>query len=348
VEVIGYDLAVIGAGPGGCAAAITAARNGQRTVLFERGQYPRHKVCGEFVSSESHQLLETMLGVDSSLLANPPQITHARMFADGNCVYFDLGAPAWSITRYDLDYALWKTAQDVGVECLNQAVDRITRAGDHFGLTLTDKTKVTARKVINASGRWSNLRRPIVESGPRWIGIKAHFSGEQAPLSTDIYFFPGGYCGVQPISTTHLNASAMVRADVATTLDQVLAAHPDLWRRSRAWERATDVVTTSPLVHVPPQPVTDGVLNAGDAAAFIDPFVGDGISLGLRSGVLAAQSDSAERYAAEYMCRFSRAFQTAALVRKLVHAPESIRRIAAFSFRSEPLRRWALNRTRAI
>jgi flavin-dependent dehydrogenase len=343
-----FDVAVIGAGPAGCAAAITAARAGKRTVLFERGQYPRHKVCGEFVSAESHRVLEDLLGADSPLLIDPPQIAHARMFADGNCVEFDLGSPAWSITRYDLDFALWQTAQRQGVECLNLAVDRITWDGDRFDLTLASKVSAEAYRVINASGRWSNLRRPIIESGPRWIGIKAHFSGEQAPLSTDIYFFRGGYCGVQPISRTHLNASAMVRADVATTIDEVLAAHPDLWLRSCAWERATDVVTTSPLVHVTPQPVTDEVLNAGDAAAFIDPFVGDGISLALRSGVLAAQSISPQAYAEEYVRRFSRAFQTAALARRLVHGPESIRRLAAFSFRSESLRNWALNRTRAV
>jgi flavin-dependent dehydrogenase len=346
--MIDYDVAIVGAGPGGCAAAITAARHGQRAVLFERGQYPRHKVCGEFVSSESHQILEKLLGADSALLTNPPRIAKARMFADGNCVHFDLRAPAWSITRFDLDIALWKAAQASGVECANQAVDGITRSGNLFELTLARKAKLMAKKVINASGRWSNLRRPIVESGPRSIGIKAHFAGERAPLSTDIYFFPGGYCGVQPISPTHLNASAMVRADVATTLEEVFAAHPDLWLRSRAWERATEVVTTSPLVHVTPQAVTNGIFNAGDAAAFMDPFVGDGISIALRSGVLAAQSASADVYAAEYASRFSRAFQTAALVRKLVHAPESIRRLAAFSFRSESLRNWALNRTRAV
>src|SRR4051812_2760681 len=174
-----FDVAIIGAGPAGCAAAITAARAGKRTALFERGQFQRHKVCGEFVSSESHRVLEDLLGRDSPLLVDPPQITHARMFADGNRVEFDLGSPAWSITRYDLDFALWQTARREGVECLNLAVDRIAHQGDRFQLALASKATVQASRVINASGRWSNLRRPIVESGPRWIGIKAHFSGEQ-------------------------------------------------------------------------------------------------------------------------------------------------------------------------
>ncbi len=348
MEVNNYDVAVIGAGPAGCAAAITAARSGLRTILFERGQYPRHKVCGEFVSAESHHVLEALLGANAPLLNNPPQITQARMFSDGHCIHFDLGTPAWSITRYDLDFALWQNAQQENVECLNRAVESISRPSTHFELTLAEHTTISATKVINASGRWSNLRRPVVNEGPRWIGLKAHFAGELAPPSTDIYFFPGGYCGVQPISSNQVNASAMVRADVATTLDEVFAAHPDLWLRSRAWEPITDIVTTSPLVHVTPEPVTNGVINAGDAAAFIDPFVGDGISLALRSGVLAAQSVGPEAYAAEYTRRFARAFQTASFVRKLVHAPESVRRLAVFSFRSESLRRWALNRTRAI
>jgi len=343
-----YDVAIVGGGPAGCAAAITAARAGNRVVLYERTVYPRHRVCGEFMSAESHLVLETLLGPEHDLLASPQKITSARMFADGNCVEFDLDHPAWSITRYDLDLALWRAAMGAGVECANQTVERLVREGDSFCLEVKSSSSISASKVINASGRWSNLRRPIVDNGPRWIGIKAHFSGEHAPSSTDIYIFKGGYCGVQPISPTHLNASAMVRADVATTIDEVFAAHPELWLRSRAWERATDVVSTSPLVHVTPAPVTDGVYNAGDAAAFIDPFVGDGISLALRSGVLAAQCESAEEYAEVYQKRFARAFQTSALARKLIYAPEFVRRVAAFTFRSKSLRNWALRRTRGI
>jgi flavin-dependent dehydrogenase len=347
VEVARYDLAVIGAGPAGCSAAITAARSGKRVVLFERSQYPRHKVCGEFISPEAHETLASLLGDSSPLLSNPPQITLARLFSDGNCVRFTLDHPGWSILRRDLDHTLWQTAASTGAECRQATVERIEQNQSGFQLTLSDQARLLAGRVINATGRWSNLRRPT-STGPRWIGIKAYFSGEHAPSSSDIYFFPGGYCGVQPVSSNEVNASAMVRADVATTLEQIFAANPDLWLRSRSWELASDVMTTSPLIHAAPEPVSNGILNAGDSACFIDPFVGDGISLALRSGVLAAQAASPQQYAAEYMRRFSRAIRTASLFRKIAHGPETIRRLAAFSFRSESLRRWALNRTRGI
>jgi flavin-dependent dehydrogenase len=56
-----YDLIVVGGGPAGTSAAITCARHGARVLLLERGQFPRHKVCGEFVSAESLELLSDLL-----------------------------------------------------------------------------------------------------------------------------------------------------------------------------------------------------------------------------------------------------------------------------------------------
>jgi len=345
VEVT-YDVAIAGGGPAGCAAAITAARAGKRTVLFERGAYPRHRVCGEFISAEAHDVLLSLLGNRHPLLCDPPRITRARMFSERNSIEFELDHPGWSISRCDLDFALWEVAKQSGVECVQQSVDAIEREVNGFAVRLGSQA-LGATTVINASGRWSNLRRPFVDTGPRWIGIKAYFTGEQAPPSADLYFFQGGYCGVQPISKTHLNASAMVRSDVAKTIDEVFAGHPNLWLRSRAWERTTEVITTSPLVHVTPEPVTDGVLNAGDAAAFIDPFVGDGISLALRSGVLAGQSASAGEYEVTYFQQFGKAFRAAGLARRLVQSP-TVHALAAFAFRSQSLKRWALKRTRGI
>ena len=338
-----YDIAIIGGGPAGTAAAITASRFGLKTIIFERGRYPRHKVCGEFVSPESHQILVDLLGSKNEILRGASAITHARMFADGRSIQFELPQPAWSIPRHDLDAELWKAAEAAGAVCMQStAVDGVSATG-----LCTNGTQIHAKTLVNASGRWSNLRQVAPPGGPRWIGLKAHFSGEHAPPSTDVYFFAGGYCGIQPIGPNLLNASAMVRADVATSLEEVLAAYPDLWLRSRAWEQTTEPITTSPLIHATPEPVTNNILNVGDAAGFVDPFIGDGISLALRTGVLAATcAGNPKRYAVEYVRQFSRVFQSAAMARRLVYAPEAIRRLAIFGFQSATIRRWALNLTR--
>ena len=56
-----FDLAIVGAGPAGTSCAITAARLGARVGLFEAKDFPRHRVCGEFVSAESLDVLAGLL-----------------------------------------------------------------------------------------------------------------------------------------------------------------------------------------------------------------------------------------------------------------------------------------------
>jgi flavin-dependent dehydrogenase len=93
-----YDLAVIGAGPAGCSAAITAARQGARVVLFEKGDFPRQKVCGEFVSAESLALLSSLLSVaQRPLLENALRICAAQIFLDGRTIRTKIEPAAASI-----------------------------------------------------------------------------------------------------------------------------------------------------------------------------------------------------------------------------------------------------------
>ena len=55
-----FDLVVIGAGPAGTSAAVTAVREGLSVALLEAGSFPRHKVCGEFISGEALQIMESL------------------------------------------------------------------------------------------------------------------------------------------------------------------------------------------------------------------------------------------------------------------------------------------------
>ncbi len=92
-----------------------------------------------------------------------------------------------------------------------------------------------------------------------------------------------------PPGDMRINACAMVRADRATDFSQIFSLHPELKARSMDWQPLMAPCTTSPLVFRKPTPVRNGMLLVGDAAGFVDPFVGDGISLALRSGAMAAE-----------------------------------------------------------
>lgn len=353
-----YDLIVIGGGPGGCATAITAARRASRVLLLERGSYPRHRVCGEFVSAESLALLASLLSADQQdLISAAPRISQARVFADGSELHFEVSPPAASISRYDLDLALWNSSLYAGVDardgCTVQSVE-----GEGPFAVITTVGVFHARSIVNAAGRWSFLTSSGTRtraSGKRWIGVKRHFCEATPSTSVDLYFFDGGYCGVQPVSSPAangagiVNASAMVRADIASDLKEVLERHPALRARSQRWEPAIDQVTTSPLVFHKPEPVQGKMLQVGDAATFVDPFIGDGISMALRSGALAAEclepfflngcslEKAGVQYEKRYSMRLAPVFRASSVLRKLLQIPYPIRKPAMSLLRHAPL-----------
>jgi flavin-dependent dehydrogenase len=364
-----FDLAVIGAGPAGSSAAITAARAGIRVLLLERGRFPRQRVCGEFVSAESLELLTTLLAERAPSLIDPaPRISRARLFAEGRTIRTTVNPPAASIARIDVDLALWNAAEQLGVRTLSQTtVEQIFGKGP-FRLT-TSAGEFSALALINATGRWSNLTRPGAlphdNSGARWLGVKAHFTEPDPSPSVDLYFFEGGYCGVQPVRVAsepgvpRINACAMVRSDLASTLPEVFAQHPALAERSRNWQRLMDPVSTSPLVFRDPAPLRNGVFLAGDSAGFVDPFVGDGISLALRSGSAAAQcllpflrgemnrAEAEQRYAESYHHRLLPIFRNSQRLRRLFKLPRPIRRPLAYFFEHTPaLTSYLVSKTR--
>ena len=346
-KIADFDLAVIGGGPAGTSAAITAARAGARVLLLERGRLPRQRVCGEFVSAESLTLLaELLAGSAPMLLSSTLRIPEARLFFDGHCVCTQIDPPGASIARFDLDFALWQAAEQAGINArLETKVESVAGAGPFTLRTQTEEFQ--ARAVVNASGRWSNLRSAHSDSAAdrkeKWLGLKAHFFEPSPNPSVDLYFFEGGYCGVQPLELAgsredRINACAMVRSDVARSLPEVFAQNAELHARAGNWQPLMEPVSTSPLIFREPEAVENGVLMAGDAAAFVDPFIGDGISLALRSGALASEclvpffkseislAEAALQYRQHYRDRLLPVFRHSSQLRRLLRLPRPVRK----------------------
>ena len=362
MEALNYDLIIVGGGPAGDAAAITAARSGARVLLLERGQLPRHKVCGEFVSAEALGLLTSLLSakeIDQAI-----SIPKARIFLDGSVLETEVDPPGSSLARFDLDNALWQSAIMAGVDARQQATVQGASGTGPF-LVSSSLGDFEGAAVINASGRWSNLRRETAVQEERWLGLKGHFAERDPSPSVDLYFFEGGYCGVQPVAMrgeatgARINAAAMVRAEVANSLTVVFACHPELRKRSQSWKPLSEPVTTFPLIFHAPR-TTDGcVLLAGDAATFVDPFIGDGISLALRSGALAAEClisffrgeislpDAVANYSHSYHQRLAPIFRASSAIRRLLKLPKPVRLPILFALENSPaMTRYLVRKTR--
>ena len=373
-----FDLIVIGGGPAGSSAAIAAASCGSRVLLVERGRFPRHKVCGEFISPESLALLRSRLTspVAQRVLVHAPAIGRARVFIGKQMFEAKIDPPAASIARYTLDELLWQAAQESGVTCRQQIEVSAVHRGDEFTVE-SSAGALGAGAVINASGRWSRLTSKLKTSSgetsgkPRWLGIKSHYrerdglaQNPRSEASTDLYVFPGGYCGVQPVvgddGSLRLNVCAMCRADVATTLEQVVRQHPQLAQRVRDWVPAMEPVTTSPLSFRRPTPVADGMIQVGDAAGFIDPFVGDGIAIALRSGAMAGElmgrissgditSEKAfAEYQSSYRASFLPAFGNARRLRRLMELPQVLRAPLLQALRLPGAAEYVMRKTRSV
>lgn len=339
-------MAIIGGGPAGSSAAITAARAGAKVALFEARDFPRHKVCGEFVSAESLDLLAGLLRdvpEATAIFARAPAIARTRLFFRERVIEAAVSPAALSITRYDLDALLWEAAQRADLEVHPNCEVGSSDGNGPFALQ-TSSGSCSAKALVVAAGRWSQFTPDrTLPPGPKWIGVKAQFREPHAEDSIDLYFFENGYCGVQPVGVDTVNACAMVRSDCATSLGEVFGLHSRLAERAAGWQALIQPISTAPLVFRDPQPMSNNIVFAGDAAAFIDPFAGDGISIALRSGRVAAEclceiafgrtslANAVAAYEREYSQQFAPLIAATTRVRSLFSLP-SLAKPVIFEF----------------
>ena len=301
-----YDVAVIGAGPAGSAAAAAMAQRGWHVALIERSRLPRHKVCGEFLSPESQETLQSLGLRDDLATRDPVPLSGATLSSQrGQTLEMALPSTAWGLSRWAMDEALAHGAARYGATLLTETtVSTVEAEGDDYRLQIrrrTGKAELRARTVLMAGGRSSTNALPPAPSGrPRdqlFVGMKSHVTGITMPNRVELFLFDGGYIGINAVESGALNLCLLARYDafaqggrtMAGMIDSIARQNADFAARLRGATLLEETTCTVAAVdtHRPAAP-WDGMACLGDTASMIPPLCGDGMAMALRSATLCA------------------------------------------------------------
>ncbi len=312
-----FDVAIAGAGPAGTSAAIRLALHGARVLLVEEKRFPRHKLCGEFISPECLEHFRQLGVIDQMIVAGATSLFETVFYAvRGQKVnvpseWFRSGATALGLSRSEMDHRLLERAKTLGVTVFEDAHAASLILEDRVvGLkvrTSCDEDEYRARITIDATGRSRSLARHFdpeqIDSGKRKRGLvafKAHLKNTHvAPGACEIYFYRGGYGGLGEIEGGLSNLCFIVAASDVRRLgsDPDRVMREIVMRNSRARKTLEHAKLHSAWLSVSlggfgrkTLTPADGLLAVGDAASFIDPFTGSGMLMALESGEVVAET----------------------------------------------------------
>lgn len=301
------DVAIVGAGPAGCAAAIEATRAGYTVEVVDKASAGRDKTCGDGLTTEALRLLEH-LGWQPEQCSTARQIDTVMVRAPGGrTVALPLpvgGLQAVTVTRADLDRSLGELAASAGAAVTyDWTVADVAVTTDGVTLLGPDGDKVTASIVLAADGAWSPLRKKLCPPKTPHLGAMHAYRQYVTGFTDDrlwvifqqdlgagyVWAFPlgNGIANIgfgihrQPGVSTKGMSSLWEEIKRRPSVADVLG-HAEPIEKARAWPIPANLDDT---------PLAFGrVLFIGDAAAATDPLTGEGIAQALWTGIEAARS----------------------------------------------------------
>lgn len=320
--MINTDVLVVGGGLAGLVSALELARAGHAVILVERKTYPFHKVCGEYVSNEVRAYIDS-LGVDLAGLGAASIRRFQVSAPSGTMLETTLDLGGFGISRYTLDYELYKLAEAAGVQfLLGSQVDDVlfqpegTRSDkSSFISTLSDGQLVASRLVIGSFGKRSKLDRTLDRSFIRhptptnrspYIGVKYHVRASTSAWNFPndviaLHNFPDGYCGMSAIEGDKYCLCYLTTRENLRQFGNIPAMERTVLYRNqhlKAVFEEADFLFEKPEVineisFAPKQAVENHILMAGDSAGLITPLCGNGMAMAIHAAKLASELSDA-------------------------------------------------------
>jgi len=267
---LNQEITIAGGGLAGLSLAAALRLHDVPVTVLEAGAYPRHRVCGEFISGVSAETLEA-LGI-SDLFAAARRHRSLAWHEAGRLIHRDeFKVPALGISRHLLDERLWKMVTGLG------------------GIV---RTNVRAAPELRDGHVWAAGRR--ARNGP-WIGLKAHVRTPSGSADLEMHAGTNGYAGLAGVEDGWTNVCGLFRLDrsIKAGGNDLLTTYLDaggnhglaaLLRDCEWREGSFSAVAGFELGR---QPATPGLLALGDAESMIPPFTGNGMSMAFQAAECA-------------------------------------------------------------
>ena len=294
-----FDVIIVGGGLAGLSSAIHLSKYNLKVLLIEKNNYPKHKVCGEYISNEVLPYLN-YLGIDVFSLG-AQKINRLELSTPKNkLLKSDLTLGGFGISRYVLDHVLYEKAKIESVKTIQDAVINIQFLNDEFSVTTKNKSVYKSRVVVGAYGKRSTiditLERNFIKKKSPFLAVKTHVKGDFPSDLVALHNFKGGYCGVSKVENDIINLCYITDfkafkayKDIDEFQEKVVFKNTFL---KTIFKNATPVfekpLTISQISFSSKSPVENLIIMCGDTAGMIHPLCGNGMSMAIRSAQIAS------------------------------------------------------------
>jgi menaquinone-9 beta-reductase len=262
-------ITIIGGGLAGLTLGIALRREDVPVTIWEAGDYPRHRVCGEFISGRGLQTLDR-LGLFATLNSSRTASTAAFFSRTNRIFQRTLPQEAVCISRFNLDALLAQT---------------FCRDGGALRVNSRYKGPLHEEGVVQATGR----RAQAQTDGFQWYGLKGHATSVTLDADLEIHLHADGYVGLCRLSDGRVNVCGLFRREPGDKAPAPLErlTRSDSLLGSRLRGASWDHKSVCAVAGLPPYPQFGGGCRVGDALAMPAPLTGNGMSMAFEGAELA-------------------------------------------------------------
>ncbi|WP_339916255.1 NAD(P)/FAD-dependent oxidoreductase [Yeosuana marina] len=295
-----FDVVIVGGGLAGLSSAIHLSKNNLNVLLIEKNNYPKHKVCGEYISNEVLPYLE-YLGIDVFGIGAQKINKFQLSTPQNNILKSDLTLGGFGISRYELDNALYEKVKSQHVEMVQDSVIDIKFLDDVFSVDTKNNNTYRSKLVIGAYGKRSaldvTLERNFIKKKSPFLAVKTHVKGDFPNDLVALHNFKGGYCGVSKVENDIINLCYITDYDAFKTYKDIDEFQEKVIFKNTylktIFQNSTPVferpLTISQISFSNKNPIENHVIMCGDTAGMIHPLCGNGMSMAIRSAQMASQ-----------------------------------------------------------